>query len=198
MKTKYILFTLIVIFSSCSKKFSFKSDIETAYKQTKQINIVPQNQIEQILNDTTENTIIVDIRTVQEFGEGRLPNAISMPLKNLYDNLKFFFLNKDKKIYIYAHNTSIAVSTTLYLNSIGLENVSAIGGGYKFIYENFINKSQTKDTMYFDETPKYNYASKIKELSKGDSTTTTSIPQQTAPIVIPVKQTKKTGLGGCG
>lgn len=198
MKTKFIIFSIIVIFSSCSKKYSFKNDIETAYKQGKELNIIPKEQIQQILSDTTQNSLIVDIRTVGEFGEGRLPNAISIPLKNLYNNLNFFFLNRDKKIFIYAENTSIAVSTTTYLRSIGLENIYAIGGGYKYIYENFINKQPNANTIYFDETPKYHYAAKFKELSKGNSTNNEITTQQTTPTVIPVKQTKKTGLGGCG
>jgi len=200
MKAKYIIFTLIILLVGCSKKYSYKSDIQTAFKQNKELNIVAQNQIEQILKDTSQKNILVDIRTVRLFGQGRLPNAINIPLKDLYNNLKFFFLNRDKNIFIYAENTSQAATTVMFINSLGLNNVKALGGGYKFLYENYINKSQNADSIYFDETPKYNYATKFKELSKGDSSTSTinTNQQPSTPVVIPTKQTKKTGLGGCG
>lgn len=198
MKIKFIIISLIIILAGCSKSYKYKSDIETAYKQGKEINIVSQDQIEKILNDSSNNFIIVDIRTVREFGEGRLPNAINMPFKNIYNNLKFFYLNRDKEMFIYAENTSKAVSTTMYLNSLGLNNVKAIGGGYKFVYENYITKIPNADTNYLDEIPKYNFASKFKELSKGDSANTSTTNQPKTNIIIPTKQTKKTGLGGCG
>jgi len=73
--------------------------------------------IELLHND--DNVTLLDVRTIQEYKEGHLPNATLIPLQALEQNLGMLKQDKGKKIIVYCRsgNRSISASRILEKNS---------------------------------------------------------------------------------
>ena len=76
----------------------------------------------------TENPIVIDVRTLPEFLEERIPDSILMPYDTIMFNIEEVVPDKDIEIIIYCRTgrrSSIAKET---LRSMGYTNVKDIGG----------------------------------------------------------------------
>lgn len=201
-KIIYITIFITLFLISC-KQITYKHDIAKSVELANKSQLIPLENLINIItnNDSAKQFIFVDIRNPKKFGEGRIPNAINIPIHNMYEYLnksRIFCKQNDKIFLIYADDASLAEATVFLLNQMGVYNVIAVGGGYTFVYNNIINKFSPLSTLYYDEEPKYNYSEKFKELSNGNEQQTTNTTTVTAQPVVPIKQKKTTGLGGCG
>lgn len=70
---------------------------------------------------------LLDVRSVDEFGKGSLPNAKNIPLATL-PVLADEHLEKDEPILVYCHSGGRALMAEKILNSLGFSNVANIGG----------------------------------------------------------------------
>lgn len=61
----------------------------------------------------SENVLIVDVRTPEEFTQAHLENAISIPLSNLEENLPPRSMEKKLIVYCQSGNRSVAASRIL-------------------------------------------------------------------------------------
>ena len=77
----------------------------------------------------TEDSVIIDVRTAQEYKEGHLPDSINIPL----DNLEKIHLDKRKKIFVHCLSGGRSEQARLYLRKRGYESVVNMGGisGYR-------------------------------------------------------------------
>lgn len=78
--------------------------------------ITPEQAFERIKAD--EKTVIVDVRTPEEFAQGHIKGAILIPLQTLDQNLALIEGAKTQKIIVYCHsgNRSVAASRLLVKN----------------------------------------------------------------------------------
>lgn len=67
---------------------------------------------------------IVDVRSIEEFIEGSLPNAVSIPMNASFSKWAGSLLRLDKPIVLVANSSSQAIEAAKALILIGLENVS--------------------------------------------------------------------------
>lgn len=72
---------------------------------------------------------IIDIRSVQKYNSGHIPNAINIPYDNLILNPSKY-INKDNTYYIYCNMGQKSVSICTYLSKLGYKTVN-ISGGYE-------------------------------------------------------------------
>ena len=76
---------------------------------------------------STENAILIDVRTKKEFDNGAIPNAINIDVDTLRDNLDFF--DKDKKYVIYCQVGLRGYLAQRILRNNGINSVN-LNGGY--------------------------------------------------------------------
>ncbi len=88
----------------------------------KKINI---NDINQILSD---NEFLIDLRSMTEFREGRIPNSINVPFLNIEDWVKKNVRNLHTRIYLYCQNGARSIHAVIVLKRLGYYDVVDLGG----------------------------------------------------------------------
>jgi len=75
----------------------------------------------------TENAVLLDVRTSQEYREGHIPESINVPLQTI-DNVTSITENKDTALFIYCYSGARSRQATAMLRHMGYTNVQNIGG----------------------------------------------------------------------
>jgi rhodanese-related sulfurtransferase len=86
--------------------------------------IKPQNAINLIKNDT--NITLLDVRTLDEYKQGHIKNALLIPLDTLESNLDK--LPKNKKILIYCRSGNRSIEASRILKKHGFRPIDIKGG----------------------------------------------------------------------
>ena len=75
----------------------------------------------------TENAVLLDVRTPQEYGEGHIPGSKNVPLQTL-DKVRLVVENKDAELFVYCYSGARSKQATVVLGQMGYTNVRNIGG----------------------------------------------------------------------
>ena len=75
----------------------------------------------------TENAVLLDVRTPQEYREGHIPKSINLPLQTI-ENVTNITENKDTALFVYCYSGARSRQATAMLQSLGYTNVHNIGG----------------------------------------------------------------------
>ena len=85
------------------------------------------NEIQKVM-DKEINYIILDVRTIEEYNEGHIPNAICIPNeaidKNVYEKLS----DKNQLLLIYCRSGNRSKQATKKLSELGYTNLIEFGG----------------------------------------------------------------------
>lgn len=76
----------------------------------------------------TEKPIVVDVRSSEEYNEGHIPNAISVPLETIENEAETKLKNKDDLILVYCRSGRRSREAALRLIEKGYTNVIDFGG----------------------------------------------------------------------
>ncbi len=76
-----------------------------------------------------EDAVILDIRSIKEFNDGHIVNAVNIPLNGLGSNLKQLEKHRDKPIVTVCRSGSRSSSAGSVLRKNGFENVKNLRGG---------------------------------------------------------------------
>jgi rhodanese domain protein len=76
----------------------------------------------------TEKPIVVDVRSLEEYNEGHIPNAISIPLETIENEAETKLKNKDDLILVYCRSGRRSREAALRLIEKGYTNVIDFGG----------------------------------------------------------------------
>ena len=74
-----------------------------------------------------KDSVLLDVRTPQEYSEGHIPGSKNVPLQQL-DKLEEVAENKDTVLYVYCHSGARSRQATNFLQYMGYTNVHNIGG----------------------------------------------------------------------
>lgn len=77
---------------------------------------------------STQKAIVVDVRSLEEYNEGHIPNAISVPLETIENEAETKLKNKDDLILVYCRSGRRSREATLRLIEKGYTNVIDFGG----------------------------------------------------------------------
>ena len=91
------------------------------------IKYVSMNEIVQIMKEN-ENYIILDVRTVEEYNEGHIPNAICIPNETIGNNKIDELPNKEQLILIYCRSGNRSKQAAEKLKKLGYTNLIEFGG----------------------------------------------------------------------
>lgn len=71
--------------------------------------------------------VLVDVRTVQEYREGHIPESRNVPLQQL-DRIASVVKDKDTQLFVYCYSGSRSRQAASILRQMGYANVKNIGG----------------------------------------------------------------------
>lgn len=80
-----------------------------------------------IKNDS--NTILLDVRSVQEFNEGHLLGALNLPLSDLKNKVSLLIPNHGQTIIVYCKMGGRSKKASAMLNKMGYTKVYQLKGG---------------------------------------------------------------------
>ena len=131
---KIMLLTMIGLFSvfgfSCSKTGNEKQSLTIS----KEVKNGKKAEYKKITSDEakkmieTQKVIVVDVRTLEEYTEGHIPNAISVPLETIENKAEAKLKNKDDLILVYCRSGRRSREAALKLIENGYTNVIDFGG----------------------------------------------------------------------
>ena len=83
---------------------------------------------QELLEANSNNLVIVDVRTPEEFQQGHVPNAINVPLSNIIDNPDILASSKEKPIVLYCRSGYRAGKAAEALQKNGHQNLRHLKG----------------------------------------------------------------------
>ena len=88
---------------------------------------VSMDEIVQIMNENTDY-IILDVRTIAEYNEGHIPNAICIPNETIGNNTIRELPDKEQLILIYCRSGNRSKQAAEKLKKLGYTNLIEFGG----------------------------------------------------------------------
>ena len=122
-KIIYIILIIIVI-GGMVLMFN-KKDENIENKST--IKYVSMDEIIKIMNENN-NYIILDVRTIEEYNEGHIPNAICIPNETIGEETINELTNKEQLILIYCRSGNRSKQAAAKLEKLGYINLIEFGG----------------------------------------------------------------------
>ena len=98
---------------------------DTDNKQT--LKHVSMDEIVQIMNEN-DNYIILDVRTMEEYNEGHIPNAICIPNEIIGEDVLEQLPDKNQLILIYCRSGNRSKQAAIKLSKMGYTNLIEFGG----------------------------------------------------------------------
>lgn len=91
--------------------------------------------MEEVRSDMQDDDVLlVDVREIDEFSDGHIPDAINVPLNEIEQNAEVM-LPKDKILYVYCRSGQRSTAAVRMLKELGYEAVYNIGGIITWPYE---------------------------------------------------------------
>lgn len=75
----------------------------------------------------TDNAVLLDVRTKEEYREGHIPGSINIPL-DMLDGVDKKISGRETPIFVYCHSGGRSAHAKHYLNQMGYHQVTNIGG----------------------------------------------------------------------
>ncbi len=91
------------------------------------IRYVSMDKIKEIMNENTDY-IILDARTIEEYNEGHIPNAICIPNETIDKSVITKLPKKDQLILIYCRSGNRSKQAATKLANLGYTNLVEFGG----------------------------------------------------------------------
>lgn len=80
--------------------------------------------------DKLKKSVLVDVRTPEEFAEGHLPNAINVDVKNENFIEKVSEIKKKEPVYLYCKSGMRSKKAAEILDSLGYKKIFNLDGGF--------------------------------------------------------------------
>jgi rhodanese-related sulfurtransferase len=153
--------------------------------------------------------LLIDVREENEFKKYSLPNAVNIPLKNIFDADSEPYLNQDQyDVILFSNDNFYSDQAWLLCNRKKYKNLHVLKGGMNNWFNTIINPKQPTEYMASNAFELYSfrkaasmyfgvaYPKKVQQqpvISKNKSTTS-NVPK----TVVPKKKKKKMPVeGGC-
>lgn len=151
-----------------------------------------------VLNKTSEDVVLIDIRDRFTFGQGHIPGAENISAYDLSDEENIEHLKELQKnnitVVLYGKDQLQANGPWMWFRQIGFGNVKILLGGYDYYSAHKDDLQKTvKDTSYQKGVPRYDYA-KIASSSAVDEIQKTKTKK---PVVVRRKKKAAVASGGC-
>lgn len=113
---------------------STETTLENSTNKEITYEIISQAQAKEIM-DSSENYVIVDARTSEEFNEGHIKNAINLDYEEVTQKAESLLPDKNQLILIYCRSGRRSKIAAESLCQLGYTNVKEFGGIIDWQYE---------------------------------------------------------------
>ena len=113
---------------------STETTLENSTNKEITYEIISQTQAKEIM-DSSENYVIVDARTSEEFSEGHIKNAINLDYEEVTQKAESLLPDKNQLILIYCRSGRRSKIAAESLCQLGYTNVKEFGGIIDWQYE---------------------------------------------------------------
>lgn len=125
-KSIFIILIIIVLVVVVGVIFMLNKQDKNSNNETT-IKNVSMHEIVKIMNENT-NYIILDVRTVAEYNDGHIPNAICIPNETINGDIIDKLPNKEQLILIYCRSGNRSKQAAEKLKNLGYTNLVEFGG----------------------------------------------------------------------
>lgn len=122
-----ILFVLTIILTGCTNMDKNNNTQETTYKK------ISAQDAKSIID--SEDVIILDVRTPEEYNSGHIENAVLLPVTEITDKAEEVLPDKDAKILVYCRSGNRSATAAKDLINMGYTNVFDFGGINSWPYD---------------------------------------------------------------
>lgn len=122
-----ILLIFTIILTGCNNMDNNQTDGEATYKK------ISAEEAKKIID--SEDVIVLDVRTQEEYNEGHIVNAVLLPVNDIADKALEILPNKDAKILVYCRSGNRSAAASKQLIKMGYTNVYDFGGIISWPYE---------------------------------------------------------------
>ena len=123
---KKIIYIIIIFIVVGGVIWMYKKEDKNV-QNNEEIRYVSMNEIISIMEEN-ENYIILDVRTIEEYNEGHIPNAICIPNETIDEDVINKLPNKDQLILIYCRSGNRSKQAANKLKKLGYTNLIEFGG----------------------------------------------------------------------
>ena len=123
---KKIIYIIIIFIVVGGVSWMYKKEDKND-QNNEEIRYVSMNEIISIMEEN-ENYIILDVRTIEEYDEGHIPNAICIPNETIDEDVINKLPSKDQLILIYCRSGNRSKQAANKLKKLGYTNLIEFGG----------------------------------------------------------------------
>ena len=123
----FVVIAITIMFTGCTKMEKGQTGTETAYKK------ISAQEAKEIIE--SEDVVILDVRTKEEYNEGHIENAVLLPIDDISSKAEDLLRNKDAKILVYCRSGNRSATASKQLIKMGYTNVYDFGGISNWPYE---------------------------------------------------------------
>ncbi|MDX9847641.1 MAG: rhodanese-like domain-containing protein [Tenuifilaceae bacterium] len=107
--------------------------------------------------------LLIDIRSAEEYNQGRLPNAVNVPIDKLFDDEYSEYISgrSDKVKVLYANTEAEAIRASALLILQGYNHFKVLSGGYIVARDFVINNQNPAYYHFTDEKMRFNYSQQM-------------------------------------
>lgn len=98
----------------------------------KAIKEIDYNELKKLLKENT-GILLIDVRSPQEFSEGRINSAINIPLYDISKKANVVLKNKEENIIVYCQSGNRSKEACKILLKLGYSNLYNLKGGLNSI-----------------------------------------------------------------
>ncbi len=160
---------------------------------------VTAEEVAQWLIDKKPDVIIVDLRSTEEYEKYHIPEALNIPLTQLFNAGEIEQLDPNKTIVLYSNGGTHAAQAWVLLKQIGIENYVLLGG-LNYWAEAILNPQAPNDLVADSEILKYQFRKGASGHFAGDGLASAQNDTTNAPAKPKAKvnlQQKKKARAGC-
>ena len=131
-----VLLLMIIFLVGCTKKESSNYEESMDSVEDKE-GIYEKISVEEAKNiiDNSQYDVILDVRSLEEYNEGHIENAILIPSNELKDKAETILVDKDAVILVYCRSGRRSASAAKELIHMGYTKVYDFGGIIDWPYE---------------------------------------------------------------
>lgn len=120
---------IVMILFACVPNQESQQSHSTHTKQETSFKIDAEIDVTALHSRVTSKSIIIDVRTPQEYAQGHLPNAKNIPIQELRIRMKELIPYKDKEIFLVCASGVRSHNATQTLQQKGFSKaINVIGG----------------------------------------------------------------------
>ena len=103
------------------------------HKCTREVENINNITYENMLKKIREGSVLIDVRTKQEFSEKHIDGAILIPYFELYNKIQYVVPSKEQPIVVYCQNGGRSLKAYNDLKKLGYSNIYNLKGGIEEI-----------------------------------------------------------------